>query len=133
MEAVLGLSLKDKEVLFQHLGVLILQERKESRSMAKDLVEEIKESVCAALDVPAYNPTSRERKDVLARVITSNILLRMGYTESNVGKMVEKNHSTIHHYKTIMEAWEQYPGYYEEEITIWNQIKKAYETDTRTI
>ena len=117
-----SLSLQDKERLFSYLGQLIQDEK--LRKM-----EEIKMSVCAAMNLTTYDPKNRERQNVIVRVITANALLRMGCTENSVGKAMRKDHSTIHHYKETMNTWIKYPGFYNEEVTIWNKIKQEYETD----
>lgn len=117
-----SLSLQDKERLFSYLGQLIQDEK--LRKM-----EEIKMSVCAAMNLTTYDPTNRERQNVIVRVIIANVLLRMGCTENSVGKAMRKDHSTIHHYKETMNTWIKYPGFYKEEVTIWNKIKQEYETD----
>lgn len=129
IEAIQALSLQDKEKLFSHLGQLIQDEKfyKENERVRK--MEEVKMSVCAAMGLSSYNPRNRERQNVIVRVITANVLLGMGYTENSVGKAMRKDHSTIHHYKETMDTWNKYPGFYKEELTIWNQIKQAYETD----
>ena len=117
-----SLSLQDKERLFSYLGQLIQDEK--LRKM-----EEIKMSVCAAMNLTTYDPTNRERQNVIVRIITANVLLRMGCTENSVGKAMRKDHSTIHHYRETMNTWIKYPGFYNEEVTIWNKIKQEYETD----
>ena len=129
MDAVQALSLQDKERLFACLGQLIQHEKfyKENERVRK--MEEVKMSVCAAMNLTTYDPRSRERQNVIVRIITANVLLSMGYTEDSIGKAMRKNHSTIHYYKVTMDTWNEYPGVYKEELTIWNQIKQEYETD----
>ena len=122
IDAIQALSLWEKEELYSHIGQLIQDEK--LRKM-----EEIKMSVCAAMNLTTYDPTNRERQNVIVRVITANVLLRMGCTENSVGKAMGKDHSTIHHYKETMNTWFNYPGLYKEEVTIWNKIKQEYETD----
>ena len=122
MNEIQSLSLQDKERLCSYLEQLIQDEK--LRKM-----EEIKMSVCAAMNLTTYDPTNRERQNVIVRVITANVLLRMGCTETSVGKAMGKDHSTIHHYKETMNTWIKYPGFYKEEVTIWNKIKQEYETD----
>ena len=117
-----ALSLQDKERLCSYLGQLIQDEK--LRKM-----EEIKMSVCAAMNLAAYDTRSRKRQNVIVRIITANVLLGMGCTENSVGKAMRKDHSTIHHYKETMNTWFNYPGLYKEEVTIWNKIKQEYETD----
>ena len=122
MNAIQALSLQDKERLWSYLGQLIQDEK--LRKM-----EEIKMSVCAAMNLTTYDPRSRKRQNVIVRIITANVLLGMGCTENSVGKAMRKDHSTIHHYKETMNTWFNYPGLYKEEVTIWNQIKHEYEID----
>ena len=122
IDEIQALSLQDKERLCSYLGQLIQDEK--LRKM-----EEIKMSVCAAMNLTTYDPTKRERQNVIVRIITANVLLRMGCTENSVGKAMRKDHSTIHHYKETMNTWIKYPGLYKEEVTIWNKIKQEYETD----
>ena len=129
IDAIQALSLREKEELYSHIGQLIYEEKfyKEDEGVRK--MEEIKMAVCSAMGVFAYDPTNRKRQNVIVRIITANALLRMGCTENSVGKAMRKDHSTIHHYKETMNTWIKYPGFYNEEVTIWNKIKQEYETD----
>lgn len=129
IESIQALSLQDKERLFSHLGQLIQEEKfyKENEWVRK--MEEIKMAVCSAMGIFSYDPTNRKRQNVLVRVITANILLRIGGSENSVGKIMKKDHSTIHHYKETLKTWIKYPRFYKEELTIWNQIKQAYEIE----
>lgn len=122
IDAIQALSLREKEELYSHIGQLIQDEK--LRKM-----EEIKMSVCAAMNLTTYDPRIRKRQNVIVRIITANVLLGMGCTENSVGKAMRKDHSTIHHYKETMITWFNYPGLYKEEVTIWNKIKQEYETD----
>ena len=133
IDAIQALSLREKEELYSHIGQLIQEEKfyKEDESVRK--MEEIKMAVCSAMGVFAYDTTNRKRQNVIVRVITANVLLEMGYSENSVGKAMRKNHSAIHYYKVTMDTWNEYPGVYKEELKIWNQIKKDYEIDKRTI
>ena len=122
IDEIQALSLREKEELYSHIGQLIQDEK--LRKM-----EEIKMSVCAAMNLTTYDPRIRKRQNVIVRIITANVLLGMGCTEHSVGKAMRKDHSTIHHYKETMNTWFNYPGLYKEEVTIWNKIKQEYETD----
>lgn len=129
MDAVQALSLQDKERLFSYVGQLIQHEKfyKENERVRK--MEEVKMAVCAAMNLTTYDPRIRKRQNVIVRIITANILLRMGYTEDSVGKVMRKDHSTIHHYKETMNRWIKYPRIHNEEVTIWNKIKQEYAID----
>ena len=122
IDAIQALSLQDKERLCSYLGQLIQDEK--LRKM-----EEIKMSVCAAMNLTTYDPKIRKRENVLVRIITANVLLGMGCTENSVSKIMKKNRSTIYYYKETMNTWLEFPGVYKQELNIWNQIKQAYETD----
>ena len=122
IDAIQALSLQDKERLYSYLGQLIQDEK--LRKM-----EEIKMSVCAAMNLTTYDPRNRKRQNVIVRIITANVLLRMGCTENSVGKAMRKDHSTIHHYRETMKSWLEFPGVYKQELNIWNKIKQEYETD----
>ena len=122
IDEIQALSLQDKERLCSYLEQLIQDEK--LRKM-----EEIKMSVCAAMNLTTYDPRSRERQNVIVRIITANVLLGMGGTEISVGKAMRKDHSTIHYYKETMKSWIKYPRIHKEEVTIWNKIKQEYETD----
>ena len=123
IEAIQALSLREKEELYSHIGQLIQEEKfyKENERVRK--MEEIKMAVCSAMGVSVYDPMNRERQNVIVRVITANVLLRMGCTENSVGKIMKKDHSTIHHYRETMNSWLEFPGVYKQELNIWNQIK----------
>ena len=129
LDAIQALSLREKEELYSHIGQLIQEEKfyREDESVRK--MEEIKMAVCSAMGVFAYDTTNRKRQNVIVRVITANVLLEMGYTENSVGKAMGKDRSTNHHYKETLKNWIKYPGFYKEEVTIWNKIKQEYETD----
>lgn len=129
IDEIQALSLREKEELYSHIGQLIQEEKfyKEDEGVRK--MEEVKMSVCAAMNLTTYDPRIRKRQNVIVRIITANVLLEMGYSENSVGKAMRKDHSTIHYYKVTMDTWHEYPGVYKEELTIWNQIKQVYETD----
>ena len=129
IDAIQALPLREKEELYSHIGQLIQEEKfyREDESVRK--MEEIKMAVCSAMGVSAYDPTNRKRQNVIVRVITANVLLRMGCTENSVGKVMRKDHSTIHHYKETMNTWIKYPIIHNEEVTIWNKIKQEYAID----
>ena len=129
IDEIQALSLREKEELYSHIGQLIQEEKfyKVNERMTK--MEEIKMEVCAAMNLTTYDPRIRKRQNVIVRIITANVLLEMGYSENSVGKAMRKNHSAIHYYKVTMDTWNEYPGVYKEELTIWNQIKQYYEID----
>ena len=129
IETIQALSLRDKEELYSHIGQLIQEEKFYKKNERMRKIEEIKMSVCAAMNLTTYDTRSRKRQNVIVRVITANVLLGIGCTENSVGKAMRKDRSTIYHYKETLKNWIKYPGFYKEEVTIWNKIKQEYETD----
>ena len=129
IDAIQALSLREKEELYSQIGQLIYEEKfyKENEGVRK--MEEIKMAVCSAMNLTTYDSRSRERQNFIVRVITANVLLRMGCTENSVSKIMKKNRSTIYYYKETMNTWMEFPAVYKQELNIWNQIKQAYETD----
>lgn len=133
IEELKDLSLAQKEVVFRELGVMIQKEKHYRTTLAEEMGEKVRMKVCAAMGLTEYNPNTRERSNVIARVITANLLLRMGHSESQVGRAMKKNHTTVHYYRKTMREWMDVPSMYQEELSIWNQTLQEYETDTRTI
>lgn len=133
MDAIKALPLWDKEELYNNLKDMILEER--SRKVDEQLMrmEEIKTEVCRTMGVSAYDLKNRERQNVIVRIATANVLLRMGCSETQVGKVMGKSRPTIHYYRDVMKSWMQCPGYYKDELKVWKQIRQIYETDKRTI
>ena len=41
---------------------------------------------------------TRERPNVNARIVFSNILFRKGYTKSDIARYINKHHATVIHY-----------------------------------
>ena len=80
IDAIQALSLREKEELYSHIGQLIYEEKfyKEDEGVRK--MEEVKMSVCAAMNLTTYDPRRRERQNLIVRIITANVLLSMGYT-----------------------------------------------------
>ena len=68
----------------------------------------------------------RTREAVTARAFLAMELRREGYTVTEIGFALNKNHSTITHYLAIMETILSSPGY-ETEREIWNKFKEKYE------
>ena len=114
------LPLEEKKILYNEIARLIRQDIVKSRE-EKDM-ESMKLLLYDILGIDEYVPSSRERKQVVFRTILANLFLKMGKGEEEVGRMMNKDHSTIHHYKLIMQDWFDYPQYYQEELSFWNQI-----------
>lgn len=62
IDAIQALSLREKEELYSHIGQLIYEEKfyKEDEGVRK--MEEVKMSVCAAMNLTTYDPRRREKE-----------------------------------------------------------------------
>ena len=116
------LPLEEKKILYNEIARLIRQDIVKSIEREDKDMESIKLLLYDILGIDEYVPSSRERKQVLFRTILANLLLKMGKGEEEVGRMMNKDHSTIHYYKMIMQDWFDCPSYYQKELSYWNQI-----------
>ena len=116
------LPLAEKKILYNEIARLIRQDIVKSIEREDKDMESVKLLLYEILGIDEYVPSSRERKQVVFRTILANLFLKMGKGEEEVGRMMNKDHSTIHNYKVIMQDWFDYPSYYQEELSYWNQI-----------
>ena len=116
------LPLAEKKILYNEIARLIRQDIVKSIEREDKDMESVKLLLYDILGIDEYVPSSRERKQVVVRTSLANLFLKMGKGEEEVGRMMNKDHSTIHHYKVIMQDWFDYPSYYQEELSYWNQI-----------
>lgn len=128
-----SLSLKDKEALFAELGNMIQEEKYRYENDDVRLTEEIRMAVCIAMRVSTYDAASRLRPYVIVRAITTYVLLELGKTEAEVGRLIGRERTSIYHYRIIVESWMQVPELYKEELKVLNEIRQRYETDKGTI
>lgn len=93
-------------------------------------LEEIWQAVIKVMGVqiPAK---SRERQYCVGRVIFSYIAFLEGYTESETGRFINRNHSSVNTMKRNMKDWLQYPAMYCDEVTKYLKTREllSYETD----
>ena len=116
------LSLAEKKILYNEIARLIRQDIVKSIEREDKDMESMKLLLYDILGIDEYVPSSRERKQVVFRTILANLFLKMGKGEEEVGRMMNKDHSTIHYYKLIMQDWFDCPSYYQKELSYWNQI-----------
>lgn len=120
---ITNLSFSEKVAMAEALEKSIREER-HRRLLRKDLTyENIRKVVCENLGV-VWNETSRKRELVTARVLVIQALVVMGYTETTIGELIGKDHSTVHNCKNIFDTWERYPYMYPEEMRVWKTLKK---------
>lgn len=122
IERMSSLPLEEKKILYNEIARLIRQDMVDKKEKEEEEMQRMKLLLFDILGFVDYIPSSRERKQVVFRIILSNLFLRMGRTEAEVGCVIQKDHSTIHHYRRMLEMWLSQPRYFEEELSYWNQI-----------
>lgn len=70
------------------------------------------------------NPLSREPKDVWGRTMCAYQMLLEGYTTTEVGLQMGRDHSTVSWLKRKMEDALSVPAAYQDILPIWNDFKK---------
>lgn len=132
-EDISRLPFADKERLYRKLGDMISRERNIEKARKntelRKLAEEIKGKVLDEMGITDYSSKSREHRNVIARIIIANVLIRRGYTGYGIGVVLNKKHSSVDHYRLLLNDWLDFPQYYEEELAIWHKISKQYETE----
>lgn len=115
-----GLSLEDKEILFRHLGKDI-----QMQTCSRDgRIDAITKMVSEIMGVDCIGTLSRGRQYVVARVLLANALLALGLSTSVVGKHMQKDHTTIMHYRDMMKEWQEVPFFYKQELETWKQLNE---------
>lgn len=70
---------------------------------------------------------TRDRDFVYARVVISVCLAKDGWSEPQIGRVLHKNHATIHHYKQIWDCACEFPKGYPDLIWLHREFKKRIE------
>ena len=65
---------------------------------------------------------NRDSSDVWARAMIAFQMLKEGYTTTEIGRQMMKDHSTIQHYKKKMEDVFSIPEAYRDILTIWDKF-----------
>ena len=89
----------------------------------REWAEELRQMMIALSGIDATVAT-RERSNVVARVMISHVLLAEGLNTSQVGELLGKNHATISHYRHNMEDFLSSPGY-KAERELWSDFSEA--------
>lgn len=72
---------------------------------------------------------SREAGEVWARTMVAFQMRKEGYTTTEIGRQMEKDHSTITHLKNEMRDALSLPQAYGDIIEIWNRFQKQIQDD----
>lgn len=129
-ELISRLTLPEKERLYGLLRTSIRQDKEagETRRL-EETMKEVSGIVIDLMGIECYEPARRDRPYFVSRVIIANFLLLKGFTETKVGMVMGKDHSTINGLKKNLDAWVSCPNMYREELNYWNKLKQIYEID----
>ena len=66
---------------------------------------------------------SRSREDVAGRMCIAYQLIQDGYSTTEAGKKIGRDHATVLHYKKCMENCKTYPKAYRTECDMWESFQ----------
>lgn len=118
-------------------GELLRQNNQEptARDMLRHLLEKNKcppsigerfPFILACAEIAAGRRLSRERskENTTLRAMVSHRLRLEGYTYSEIGKMIQRDHSTVMHLCGVMRDMLSVPNAYREEMEIWGEFER---------
>lgn len=73
---------------------------------------------------------SQERKLVLGRTILAYACAKEGWSETMIGRFLQKDHSTIHKLKEDMKYWLKKPNVFKRENDIYIEFLKELNNET---
>ena len=106
------------------------------RNIPDELEERARELLFAAADClgAGYSMRRRDATSVLVRSAVCLKLSEEGWGEKQIGRVLGKDHSTVHHMKVRMRDMLSLPGQYPEAAEIWRTLNgKSDGTDERGI
>lgn len=125
-EQCLSLPYEDRLHLFAELKDSLINEHPRSAEMSRgDYL------LCVMADIigEPVQMESRHPRYVWARIMVAYQLFKEGYTTTETGKMLGKNHTTIIHMRTRMEDALMYDYAYQDIIHIWKQFKAKLQNE----
>ena len=128
---VMSLPLADRVALYEVLRTSFRTGRKDPKDRLQYLTDRMKD--CAGVDV---KDASREVKYTWPRVVFVFVARREGFTESEIGRHIGRDHSTVHHLSDRMNAAFSLPSAFADVIELYNKYidtltNEERKTDTR--
>lgn len=111
-----------------HTLMKSIREERRCRGANNSRAEVLKGYMEEILGEP-YQQDSRDPVYVWARTMVAFQLGREGFTPSEIGRMLGKNHSTIIHLRHKMQDALDYAFAYKDVINIWKQFQKLIQDD----
>lgn len=108
------------------------EERKFSKRAERG--QELIDMVCDILGIEEI-PNNRDNMSVFARSLVAYQMYLEGFTTTYIGKVINRDHSTIISLIERVSNMLMMPNFYPHEIVVWDEFKKRIEneTDTTTI
>lgn len=96
--------------------------------------QELIDMVCDIIGIDSI-PDNRESMSVLARSLVAYQMYLEGFTTTYIGKIINRDHSTITALKKRVINMFEMPNFYPQEMVVWKEFKTRIEneTDTTTI
>ena len=73
---------------------------------------------------------SRDRDLVVGRTILAYSCAVLGWTESTIGKLLQRDHSTINIMKKDMKLWIKFPNMFKKENDLYVEFLKEWNNET---
>lgn len=128
-ERCLDLPYIDRLNLCEALWKSILQERQDGRPTPADRGEILLREIGEIVGEPVL---VKSRKAILtwARAMVAYQLLKEGYSTTEAGRAIGRDHSTIIHLRDRMEDVFDYPVFYKDVIELWITFQKRIQDET---
>lgn len=117
---VLALPLADRLTLLEALRVSVAEPRRDAAAILQHLV--------ATMNEVAGFPVVSDRRDnasAWARAVLCFVARREGLKQSQIGKALQRDHSSIAHAESRIRTAFEYPDQYAEVITLYNRFINA--------
>lgn len=113
----------------------LLKESEKKRLMDNQTwCDKLMELSASAIGLPDIHQ-GRNKRHVVGRMLVAYELRREGFSLHHIGKMMNKDHSTIQYLTSAMSDAFNLPKMYVDELSAWDRFQKLIinETDTRTV
>ena len=121
------LSLVEMEDVRNRINVLLISSRRKYGGKSSIRSAELMKVMADVMGLNLISLFSRESGHVWARTMVAYQMIKEGYSTSEIGGQMLKNHSTITHLKNKMEDVFAMPQAYGDILEIWNEFQKQIE------
>lgn len=122
-----GLSLQDKVELREYLSDMINSSRRVSQSPLRCSI--LMGEMAKVMGKETIGYLSRKADEVWARTMVAFQMCTEGYSTTEVGRQMMKDHSTIIHLREKMQDVFELPQGYGDILEIWNRFQKQIQDD----